>query len=72
MLLISYLYRIYKYLFTLSNITGDRPVRSIAICCWGSIISVKTWLKHLSNVSIGLSYVGGVSRILVDLMFFLI
>ena len=31
---------------------------------------VKTWLEHVSNVSIGSSYIGVVSEVLVDLMFF--
>ena len=49
--------------------TGNRPVRSVAICCWGLMISEKIWLERVSNVSIGSSSVGGVSGFLVGLMF---
>ena len=38
----------------------------------GLMISVKTWLERVSNVSIGLSLFGGVPWVLVDLMLFLI
>ena len=58
------------YLFTLLDVTGNLPVISVAIQCWVSIILVKTWSEHVSNVSIGSSSFGGISRVLVDLMFF--
>ena len=47
-------------------------MRSFSIRCWGSIISVKTWLDRVSNVSIGLSLFGRVPWVLVELMFFMI
>ena len=59
-----------NYLFPLLDVTGNLPVISVAIQCWVSIILVKTWSEHVSNVSIGSSSFGGISRVLVDLMFF--
>ena len=52
--------------------TGNQPVRSVAISCWGLMILAKTWLERDSNVSVGSSSVGGVSGVLVEWMFFLI
>ena len=61
-----------KYLLPLLEVTGNLLVRSVAIRYWGSMILVKTWLEHVSNVSIGLSLFGGFPWFLVELMFFLI
>ena len=47
-------------------------MRSVVIHCLGSMILAKTWLDHVSNILIGSSSVGGVSGVLVDLMFLLI
>ena len=47
-------------------------MRLVAIRCWGSMILAKTWLEHVSNVSIGLSSFRCVPWVLVDLIFFLI
>ena len=51
---------------------GNWPVRSVYIRCWVSMILVKTWLESVTNVYISSSSVGGVSGVLVDLMFLLI
>ena len=45
-------------------------MRLVAIRCWGSMISLKTWLERVSNFFIGYSSVGGVSGVLVDFMLF--
>ena len=45
-------------------------MRSVAIHCWEFLVLAKTWLECVSNVSIDLSSVGGVSGVLVDLVFF--
>ena len=50
--------------------TGNLPVRSVDILCCGLMISEKTWLEHVYNVSIGPSSVVGLSGVLVDLMLF--
>ena len=47
-------------------------MRLVAIHCWGLMISVKTWLERVSNVSIGSYLFGVVPWVLVELMFFLI
>ena len=70
--MLYYSYRINKYLLTLLEVTGNLPVRSVAICCWGSMISVKTWLERVSNVSIVFSLFGGLPWVMLDLMIFLI
>ena len=61
-----------KYLSPLLDVTGKQPVSSVAISCWRSIILANAWLEHVSNVFIGYSSIGGVSGVLVDLMFLLI
>ena len=50
--------------------TGKYPVRSVAIRFLGYMILVKTWPECVFKVYIGSSYVGVVSGILVELMFF--
>ena len=47
-------------------------MRSVAIRSWGSMISAKTCLERVSNLSIGSSVFGGVLWVLVDLILFLI
>ena len=45
-------------------------MRLIAIRFGVSMILVKMWMEHFSNVFVGSSSVGGLSGVLVDLIFF--
>ena len=46
-------------------------MRSVAICSWELMISVKKWLERVSNVYIGSSMFGDVLWVLMDLILFL-
>ena len=48
-----------KYLLPLLDVTGNLPMRLVAIRCWGSMILENTWVERVSNVSIGSSSFGG-------------
>ena len=61
-----------SYLLPLLGVNGDITTRSLSIHCWRLMISVKRWLQRVSNVSIGLSLLGGVPWVFVDLILFLI
>ena len=54
------------------EVTGNLPVRSVAIRSWGLMILVKTWLEHVSNIYIGYTVFGGMLSVLVKFMFSLI
>ena len=60
-LFLYYSQRINNYLLPLLDFTGNLPVRSFDIRCWGSMIFPKTWLERVSNVSIFSSLFGVLS-----------
>ena len=72
LLLLSYSYRTNIYLFSLFEVTGNLPVKSVAIWLLWSMILVKTVFVCCESGDIGgsSSFVG--SCYLVDLMFFLV
>ena len=70
--LLSYSYKTNKYLIPLLYITGNRPVRLVAIVCRRSMILLKTWLYRLSNFLISSSSDGVDSGVSVNWMFFLV
>ena len=61
-----------KYFLPLLEVTGNLPVRSVAIRYWGLVVLLKMWLERVSNSSIGYSLFEGVLWVFVELILFLV